>query len=228
MKKLALLFPVFALLLMGTASCNDDDDKLDPNLPLYQDYLVENVDGEVTAYAYFSAYNSKGQHMQLNNGASIKANGEDMSYIGSIDLEGFYDYSHQLPANTTEVTYVLKRNANTTLTNIVNLAEAPDFKMEDSWKEIKNGVRYEVTKLTEGSSSAELHAVLVSPNNEKPYQATIGVGISSFTFTGVRPGTYSLMVSTSVTRPVAQTDGTATGKATAYRIYTKENVKVTD
>ena len=54
------------------------------------------------------------------------------------------------------------------------------------------------------------------------------MGISSFTFTGVRPGTYSLMVSTSVTRPVAQTDGTATGKATAYRIYTKNNVKVTD
>jgi Tfp pilus assembly major pilin PilA len=224
MKKFA-----YALLTMMASvlftSCNSED-KLDTNTLLYQDYYVETENGVTTAFANFREGNSEGSRVKLNNGASITANGNAMTYVNGNQVSGTYDYYTVINDEVSQVDFTLKRNASTTLSNTLYFSIVPEFIVaNDDMKTVTNGVRYTVNKTTAGNSLAKLKVALVNSSNVS-YTAVTGPNDAYYIFTGVPAGTYKLFVAFYATTSVAQSNGSAGGMMTYYRISSYENVKV--
>ncbi len=222
MKKIVYsLMMVMALFMMS--SCNSED-KLDPNTLLYQDYYVEITNGETSVFANFRESNSAGLRVKLNNGSSIAVNGTAMTYVNGAQVEGTYDYYTSLK-NADEATFVFKRNSSTTLTNTLNFSMVPEFTLPGDMKKVANSETYTVTKTTAGLSSATMKVLMVNASNVS-YNAIVGADNASFTFSGVPKGTYKLFVAYYTSTSVAQSNGSAGGKMTLYRITTVEGVTV--
>lgn len=220
---------VYALLTMMTLSllpsCNSED-KLDSNTSLYQDYYVETENGVTSAFALFREDNSQGTRVKLNNGAAITANGAAMTYVNGNQVDGTYDYYTVLGNDLTQVDFQFTRNSSTTLTNTLYFSMVPEFTVDnDDMKVMTNGVRYTVNKTTTGSSLAKLKVALVNSSNVS-YSAVTGPNDAYYIFTGVPAGTYKLFVAFYASTSVAQTNGSAGGMMTYYRISSYENVVV--
>lgn len=224
MKHFLSLAITFALTAALTA-CNSDT-SLDPNISLYQDYVVEYNNGKITAYANFHKHNQNGERVKLNNGASITVNGLKMEYYKTYDAVGAYNYVMEFPANTKTITFDFQRNASTHLITESEIGKIPEFTV-DECDTITNGKQYWIT-ISDGQMypNISLQAVLVSQDGMSGYNASADSGTKSFRFNGVRSGFYTLYTTLYRTETITATDGNAKGSLKTARIVTTYNVKV--
>lgn len=237
MKTKYLAAGIIMTAMTAMTSCSDDDNKgLDPNLPLYQQYRVEQMmwDNTVTAFANFEASkDGKTTRVHLDNGASIRANNTLLTYYES-DVSDPYSFDYasdiSLPADK-KVTFTFVRNSETTLTNIIDLTAVPYVTIPDSIKVISNGKRYELPVV--GHDLQGTFQVMLSENGVIPantYQAS-SIFFSGdklfFSFSGVPAGRkYDLRVLCATKRSLQQTNGSQGGEIVGCKVSRKLNIDV--
>lgn len=225
MKKILMLLACAAALL-GLPACNSET-PLNSDIPLYQDYVVENNNGTVTAFATFKKYNSSGEQVKLNNGASIKVNNQPMTYYDTHGIPGSYNYVLDLASDTKVVTFDFQRNSNTHLVTECDLALIPEFTVDNRLPELHNNTEYWIN-ISDGEMYplVNIQAVLVSENGISGYNAIANNGTKSYRFTGVPNGNYTLHTTLYITHNVTASDGNAKGIIKSARVVTTYNVTV--
>lgn len=218
MKKIMMAFA--GLALIGMSAC-DDDDGIDPNLPLRQDIRIEKyIGGNTYAFANFLAQRGdEPVKVRLDNGASITVNGQRMDYYdyGEYNLTD-YDY-YATVGNDRSFEFRFVRNDRHTYVNTISTDWVEAMPAGDV-TQIKNGERVPfAVNLTNGSVAV----YLLSSNASYQADAAMGLG---YTFKDVPKGTYTLRITVSETRNVVQGDNNAGGTMTMMKITEKKGVTV--
>lgn len=204
-----------ALPIVALASCNKDDEpKLDPATPLYQQYEVYSCNGEVSAHANFRVADAQGERVYLNNGASVTVNNLKMVYYSDdFDPAPVYSYSQVLEKGTRDVSFRFQRSSGHVLTNSVSISDIDPVTFDTSIVEIKNGEAYDYST---GFKSETVSFRLV-PKGENDFENAYTARLAAmpegttFSFSGVPAGVYILVADSEANFATTQNDGSATG-----------------
>ena len=218
-----IIYLAMAVMAVFATSCNEDNN-LDPTLPLYQHYEVDFYPKHAVAMASFHKHTAQGDVVKLNNGATITVNGNKMAYYGVGDDEGYFDYSANYVLGN-EITFVFTRSKDKVYTNSVSRSDVTTVVIPSSLNVIKNNVAYTVDCKPTGYE--KLTAVLfpLVGATASSYVATTNYVTGEFTFTNVPKGSYTLRVTNRRQIPTSQNDAGASGLIDVYSVDSK-NVRV--
>ena len=219
MKKIILLLAVITALF--SSSCNENTD-LDLKTPIYQHYEVDFYKGNAVAMANFHKHTAQGSLVELNNGASIKVNNTPMSFYGTGNFEGVFDYA-TYSIKSDSITFTFKRGDGNTYTNALHRSDVSAVSIPEELNEIQNDKWISVNYKPTGFEV--LTAVLFPKVVGKSYIATTDFATGNFYFKDVPEGLYSLRVTIKRQIPTKENDKGASGLIDIYSVDEK-NVKV--
>lgn len=219
MKKIILVLAVITALF--SSSCNENTD-LDLKTPIYQHYEVDFYKGYAVAMANFHKHTAQGSLVELNNGASIKVNNTPMTFYGTGNMEGIFDYA-TYSIKSDDITFTFKRGDGNTYTNSVSRSDVSAVSIPEELTEIQNDKMISVNYNPSGFEI--LTAVLFPKVVGKSYIATTDFATGNFYFKDVPEGLYSLRVTIKRQIPTKQNDKGASGLIDIYSVDEK-NVKV--
>ena len=218
MKKLFYL--IFALCSVCFISCNNGDDEeiLDPTIPLYQDYEVDFYEsGAVNVFASFRKNNAYGASVKLNNGAGILVNDYGMTYFRSSDYADkgvSFDYSASM--RDEEIVFDFYRTKDKKYTNKVSVDDITHIKVPENLSSLKNGESFKVGE-EEIKIDEVLEVRLISlSNTQLVYNAEVSAKEVTASFNNVPRGIYQLQVLNRKSILTTQNDRTASGMITIY------------
>ncbi len=236
MKKQLFVAGILATAMTIMTSCSDDEGGLDPNLPLYQQYRVEQMmwNNTTSAFANFEAsQNGKTVRVMLDNGASVRANNTTMSYYKSDTSDPYsFDYTADIfTPSDGKVTFTLVRNISTTLTNTIDLSAVPYVIIPDTMTLLKNDERYELPVV--GRDLQGDFRIILSENgvfNPVTYEVTNRFFAGDklyFTLSGIPTGRkYDMRVLCSIKRSLQQNNGAAGGEIVGCKVSRKLKIEV--
>ncbi|MBO5748826.1 MAG: hypothetical protein II308_08420 [Muribaculaceae bacterium] len=221
MKK--IIYLAMAFMAVFATSCNEDS-SLDPTLPLYQHYEVDFYPKYTTAMANFHKHTAEGEVVELNNGASIAVNGNQMAYYGVGEDEGYFDYSVSYIQGD-QITFTFTRGKDKVYTNSVSRADVTTVVIPTSLNVIRNNEAISVD--CKPTAYEKLTAVLfpLTGATASSYVAATNYASGEFTFTNVPKGSYTLRVTNRRQIPTSQNDAGASGLIDVYSVDSK-NVRV--
>ena len=219
MKKTILLLAVITALF--SSSCNENTD-LDPTTPIYQHYEVDFYKDKAVAMANFHKHTAQGSLVELNNGASIKVNNTPMSFYGTGNSEGVFDYA-TYSIKSDNITFTFKRGDGNTYTNTVHRSDVSAVSIPEELNEIQNDKWISVNYKPTGFEV--LTAVLFPKVVGKSYVATTDYVTGNFCFKDVPEGLYSLRVTIKRQIPTKENDKGASGLIDIYSVDEK-NMRV--
>ncbi len=252
MKKIKFSALCMVVLTLGMTACNSD--KIDPDWNFEQEYCLQdkNTSSSVVAMANFWPYNkptSNGQgydRVQLNNNATITANGVDMTYRASITMIE-PEFNYYTPVTGDEVTFVFTTAKGVKITNTASIADIRMmYPVNGDYSKMKNGTTYKISYLpnhdgnNEGNDdgggdgpgggdnpgdilmqgpNVKMEVVLSSTTTSKNYTFSVADGVLSYTLAGVEPGTYLVFYRAMRVKNVQEQDNGHGGKIYEARLY---------
>lgn len=225
MKLGKFFLPVVALIGVALFGSCSDDDGMDKDLNLYQEYEVYLSKELKAGYANFRKNGSQGERMELTNGSKLTINAIDTYYLGDAGNE--FNYSAEIDSRHTKAVFKFTRSKNNVLTNEISFDVIPDVTFPDDLSEISlDDPTFRVN--LNGADPASVNVYFMSTYdgpNATPYPAFVGFdGICSAG--GVPPGNYTLYAESEITVPTVQNDGFAGGQIHLIKRESKRNVRI--
>lgn len=219
MKK-TIIFLASIIALFST-SCNENTD-LDMTTPIYQHYEVDFYKDKAVAMANFHKHTAQGDLVELNNGASIKVNNSIMTYYGTGNTEGIFDYA-TYSIKSDSITFTFKRGDGNIYTNSVSRSDVSAVSIPEDLNEITNNKMISVNYNPTGFET--LTSVLFPLAGSKSYIATTDFVTGEFYFEDVPEGLYTMRVTIKRQIPTKENDKGASGMIDIYSVDEK-NIRV--
>lgn len=219
------LFPVLALCFATLLGACSDDNGMDKDIYLYQEYEVFLSSELKAGYANFRKNGSQGERMELTNGSKLTINARDTYYIGNEDNE--FNYSAEIDPHHTKCVFKFTRSKNNVLTNEIMFDVIPDITFPGDLSEISLANPTFKVNLN-GAQPSDVNIYLISTYdgpNATPYPVFVDFD-GTCKVAGVPAGNYTLYADSQITVPTTENDGFAGGQIHMIKRASKRNVRI--
>lgn len=204
----------------------DEDNGLDPDLEIFQEYEVIVTPEQKAAFANFRIGTAAGPRIALSGGSTLTINALTPYYFETESpTVPEFNYGVYLSPNHQLAKFVFTRSDNMVLTNTVSLENLPRVTIPSGLYTVSNGVPVEL-ELGELDFMKVVVSLVADTSVKEPVVHRAVATPSGFIFRDVPADKYTLFVDYVEVVPTVENDRGASGAITVISRNYKQNVNV--